>query len=93
MELVNREVTVGYEQMSAGMSWPSNSSKSPPEEILKQIVPAELELVTSYEMVGHIAHMNLRDEILPYKHIIGQVILDVSYISRNIWVLTSSPEK
>lgn len=25
------------------------------------------------------AHMNLNDEYLPYKHLIGQVILDVSY--------------
>jgi hypothetical protein len=24
------------------------------------------------------AHMNLNDEYLPYKHLIGQVILDVS---------------
>lgn len=33
---------------------------------------------SSFTQTGHIAHMNLRDEWLPYKHIIGQVILDVS---------------
>jgi len=27
-------------------------------------------------MTGHIAHVNLNDEYLPYKHIIGQLILD-----------------
>lgn len=31
---------------------------------------------SAYEMVGHIAHLNLRDEQLPWKYIIGQVLLD-----------------
>jgi tRNA (guanine37-N1)-methyltransferase len=63
--------------MSAGSS-SRNTPSTAVEEVLKQIVPPELELVTSYEMVGHIAHMNLKEDILLYKHIIGQVILDVS---------------
>lgn len=67
-EIVQQTVTIGYEHMSA-------------EEVLKEVVPKELELVTSYEMIGHIAHMNLRDEILPYKNVIGQVILEVCVLS------------
>ena len=27
-------------------------------------------------LAGHIAHLNLRDEQLPFKHVIGQVVLD-----------------
>ena len=33
-------------------------------------------VTTSFETVGHLAHMNLREHQLPYKHFIGQVILD-----------------
>jgi len=36
---------------------------------------------TAFETIGHIAHMNLRDEQLPFKHIIGQVLLDVWFFS------------
>ena len=34
------------------------------------------EIPSSYEQIGHIAHMNLREEVLMYKYIIGQIILD-----------------
>lgn len=35
-------------------------------------------------MVGHIAHMNLRDEYLPFKSLIGQVILDKNSSIRTV---------
>ena len=31
---------------------------------------------SSFESVGHIAHLNIRDELLPWKRVIGQVIMD-----------------
>ena len=41
--------------------------------ILRAILPAEVKDVpTRFETVGHIAHYNLREEHLPYKHIIGE---------------------
>ncbi|XP_061468384.1 tRNA (guanine(37)-N1)-methyltransferase isoform X2 [Rhineura floridana] len=46
------------------------------EEILQAVLPKGQEVPTAFSRVGHIAHLNLRDHQLPYKHIIGQVIID-----------------
>ena len=46
-------------------------------EILRRLLPAEIpDVPTAFEAVGHIAHLNLRDEVLPYRHIVGAVLLD-----------------
>ncbi|KAJ2325448.1 tRNA(m(1)G37)methyltransferase, partial [Coemansia sp. RSA 2702] len=58
-------VKVGYDSWTA-------------DDILRAILPDSSQAPTSYEQVGHIAHMNLRDEYLEYKSVIGQVILDKS---------------
>ena len=47
-------------------------------------MPEGCEVPTSFESVGHIAHLNLKDELLPYKHIIGQVILDKNSSIRTV---------
>eukprot|EP00124_Ichthyophonus_hoferi_P001348 Ihof_evm10s67 gene=Ihof_evmTU10s67 len=47
------------------------------DQVIASILPEDIkEITTSFETVGHIAHMNLRDCHLPYRHLIGQVILD-----------------
>ena len=46
------------------------------EEALRILIPDMPDRPTSFETVGHIAHMNLRDEFLPFKEVIGQVIID-----------------
>lgn len=47
------------------------------EQVLRAVLPAEInEIPSSFETVGHIAHVNLRDSQLDYKHFIGQVLLD-----------------
>jgi tRNA (guanine37-N1)-methyltransferase len=48
------------------------------EQILSSILPADLctNIPIAFTQVGHIAHMNIPEEYLPYKNIIGQVILD-----------------
>jgi hypothetical protein len=47
------------------------------EEVLRAILPSSITVPSAYETVGHIAHLNLRDDQMPYKYIIGQVLIDV----------------
>lgn len=57
-------ITLGYEDRTV-------------DEILRQVLPDTItELPTAFEIVGSIAHLNLREELLPYKYMIGKVILD-----------------
>uniref|UniRef100_A0A4W3GUF6 tRNA (guanine(37)-N1)-methyltransferase n=1 Tax=Callorhinchus milii TaxID=7868 RepID=A0A4W3GUF6_CALMI len=46
------------------------------EEILKAVLPEGQDVTSGFSRVGHIVHMNLRDHQLPYKYLIGQVIMD-----------------
>lgn len=46
------------------------------DEIFKSVLPVNDEGLTSYSRIGHIVHLNLRDHLLPYKNLIGQVLLD-----------------
>ncbi|KAN0022569.1 hypothetical protein ACTFIU_004767 [Dictyostelium citrinum] len=53
------------------------------EQVLKTLLPKDIGIPFSFERIGHIIHVNLKDEQLPYKYIIGQAILD-----KNIQVKT-----
>ena len=57
------EITLGYENWKA-------------EDILKAVLPANQEGAQSFSIVGHILHLNLREHLLPYKTLIGEVYLD-----------------
>uniref|UniRef100_A0A8C6QWU7 tRNA (guanine(37)-N1)-methyltransferase n=1 Tax=Nannospalax galili TaxID=1026970 RepID=A0A8C6QWU7_NANGA len=46
------------------------------EEILKAVLPDGQDVTSGFSRVGHIAHLNLRDHQLPFKHLIGQVMID-----------------
>ncbi|XP_072956024.1 tRNA (guanine(37)-N(1))-methyltransferase 1 [Typha angustifolia] len=62
-ELVQCQITLFYSY------WPMN-------ELLEALLPEGTIVPTGFETVGHIAHLNLRDEHLPYKKLIAQVVLD-----------------
>jgi tRNA (guanine37-N1)-methyltransferase len=54
------------------------------DEILGATLPDGMDVPSSFETIGHIAHINLREEHEPYKHLIGQVILDKNPIIRTV---------
>jgi len=64
-------VTLGYDHYTV-------------DQILSRILPEAsitstnngTDIPSSFEAVGHLAHLNLREELWPYKFIIGRVILD-----------------
>jgi hypothetical protein len=45
------------------------------DAVLRKLIPEDdvTEIPSSFEQVGHIAHLNLRDEALPYKLLVGKV--------------------
>ncbi|VDO35872.1 unnamed protein product [Haemonchus placei] len=43
--------------------------------IIKAVLPSDLDF-SSYSQTGHIVHVNLRENLLPYKRIIGQILLE-----------------
>ncbi|KAI8809576.1 guanine(37)-N1-methyltransferase, partial [Cladochytrium replicatum] len=60
------------------------------DQILRSVLPEELDIPGSFETVGHIAHLNLRDQYLPYKKVIGQVILQKNKHIRTVVNKTDS---
>ncbi|XP_019406473.1 PREDICTED: tRNA (guanine(37)-N1)-methyltransferase [Crocodylus porosus] len=62
-ELAKRDVEFTYDFFKA-------------EEIFQAVLPEGQDVTSGFSRVGHIAHLNLRDHQLPYKHLIGQVIID-----------------
>ncbi|KAK5045837.1 hypothetical protein LTR84_008930 [Exophiala bonariae] len=46
------------------------------EAILPDMLDDDKETPTGFAHVGHVAHINLRTQYLPYKELIGQVLLD-----------------
>ncbi|KAE8222501.1 hypothetical protein CF326_g8366 [Tilletia indica] len=64
-ELIPHQVHIDYDYYSA-------------DQILATLLPEGLPMgtPTSFTIIGHIAHLNLRDDYLPYRFLIGEVILD-----------------
>ncbi|PIN23048.1 tRNA modification enzyme [Handroanthus impetiginosus] len=62
-ELVKCKLTLFYDY------WQQN-------EILEALLPTGMIIPSAFETVGHIAHLNLREEHLQYKNLIAKVVLD-----------------
>lgn len=47
-------------------------------DIISAILPpsAQEEIPSGFSQVGHVAHLNLRDAYLPYRHLIAQILMD-----------------
>ncbi|XP_038210637.1 tRNA (guanine(37)-N1)-methyltransferase [Zerene cesonia] len=44
--------------------------------VFKAVLPENEEIVSSFSQIGHIIHLNLKDHLLDYRQLIGQVLLD-----------------
>ncbi|KAK1352474.1 hypothetical protein POM88_053413 [Heracleum sosnowskyi] len=58
---------------------PESADQAPSESvtpILEALLPEGLIVPSAFETVGHIAHLNLRDEHQAYKKLIAKVVLD-----------------
>ncbi|XP_072533375.1 tRNA (guanine(37)-N(1))-methyltransferase [Salminus brasiliensis] len=62
-ELQHYDLTLTYENLKS-------------EEVLRAVLPEGQDVTSGFSRVGHIAHMNLREHQLPYRNLIGQVIID-----------------
>jgi tRNA (guanine37-N1)-methyltransferase len=65
-EAVDFDLRLGYDNMVV-------------DEVLRKLLPANAEVPSSFEAAGHVAHLNIREEFVEYKRVIGQVILDKNY--------------
>lgn len=54
------------------------------DELIRAIIPDNLESATSFSRIGHIIHLNLKDELLPYKSAISQIFLDKTPHCRSV---------
>lgn len=45
-------------------------------EIFAAVLPDTSQSFRAYSRIGHLLHVNLRDHLMPFKHLIGQVLLD-----------------
>ncbi|WVQ66464.1 uncharacterized protein L199_004645 [Kwoniella botswanensis] len=72
-ELIDRE-TLGLRKEHVQLGYDNWNTS----EILGAVLPTTKsdDIPSSFTSTGHIAHMNLREEWLPYRYLIGQVILD-----------------
>ncbi|SPN96926.1 probable protein MET-10 [Cephalotrichum gorgonifer] len=67
LEIIPYDLTLGYDKWTY-------------HEIMESILPEELqgEVPSGFNTVGDVVHLNLRDQFLPYKKVIADLIIDKS---------------
>lgn len=67
-----KELTLNYENFSI-------------EDVFRSVLPVEeSEGTSSYTKIGHIVHINLREHLIPYKKLIGDVLLEKVHNCRTV---------
>lgn len=65
VEIISEKLQLAYDNFSYNAA-------------IKKLLPQEFEEIPgSYEIIGRIAHLNLREKFSKYKNTIGQIIIDV----------------
>lgn len=54
------------------------------EAIFKAVLPENEEVVSGFSQIGHIIHLNLREHLLEYRQLIGQVLVDKIKLCRTV---------
>ncbi|CAF0871347.1 unnamed protein product [Adineta ricciae] len=78
MPSIAKYIEESFDFMDLGIKYENYSI----EQVIKAILPDDLgkdgpiNTGSGYSLIGHIAHFNLKDAVLPYKHVIAQVVLD-----------------
>lgn len=54
------------------------------DAIFKAVLPENEETVSGFSQIGHIIHLNLKDHLLEYRHLIGQVLVDKIKLCRTV---------
>eukprot|EP01133_Synstelium_polycarpum_P001415 gene1415-1638_t len=63
IEIIKHDIDLDYQNYSY-------------EEVMKEVLPKGCHIPHAFEKIGHIAHLNLKEELLPYKNVIAQIIID-----------------
>jgi len=45
-------------------------------DVIEEDADVDVEMPTSFQIIGHVAHLNLRERYLPYRKMIGEILLD-----------------
>ena len=76
MPSIAKYIEESFDFMDLGVKYENYSI----EQVIKAILPDDLgkdgpiNTGSGYSLIGHIAHFNLKDAVLPYKHVIGELI-------------------